>query len=147
MDNAKHQLILHECCALAAASESTADERGTVATARPAPNEEHVALNSNVSPKEITSGPANLTLAESERWVIVGSSDDLNAAISLAQSYKHKTPNVVVLKSINGRYAVALGPLQRDAAVEYLSRLKNERSIPIDAYLSRGARMVSIEWR
>jgi predicted aspartyl protease len=85
-------------------------------------------------------------LTPSKQWLVVASRDDLQAAISTAQTYKAAFPQTVVFKSENGYYAVVIGQFDAGQAPSMLMQIVESNRLPKDSYLTLGARFVSIAW-
>ena len=85
-------------------------------------------------------GAAGLQLTKGESWVVVASRQDIQEATDLARSYGRQVESVRVVRSINGWFAVVLGPIAAlsidEARAEFAPRLV----LPNDAYLSQGDR-------
>ena len=109
----------------------------------------HVEATTKKSSAPASSGPAETASPTNveQRWVVVGSSADLNNAISAATKYKPEFRGTTVLRSQNGRFAIALGKFSVDEANALLSNLKTQKKVPDDAYLSAGSRLISIDWQ
>ena len=76
-------------------------------------------------------------------WVVIASRQVSNDAVAIAQQYLDYHP--WVFRSVNGWYAVALGPYET-LDIASLRESVLGPALPSDAYLSKGGRFVEAVW-
>jgi tetratricopeptide (TPR) repeat protein len=105
-----------------------------------------VAAGSQLSPPVAAAGQPtdDLVLSGNDRWVQVASRQDLNEAISIAETYAAQKSRVV--KAQNGWYAVVLGPYATNDIVS-LQRDNKWPTLPTDSKLTRGTAYVETVWQ
>jgi len=90
---------------------------------------------------------SNLTLAGNQRWLALASRESFAEAAELAKSLSENIPNVVVLTSKSGWFAIASGPHALTALAEVKASIGSPPTIPSDAYLTRGDGYIQYVWR
>ncbi|MCV2868140.1 trypsin-like peptidase domain-containing protein [Defluviimonas sp. WL0002] len=88
---------------------------------------------------------ARVALAQ-ESWVQIEAHSTLQEAQERARAYGGAFPNVVGYSMSTGWYAVALGPYTAEEAGYALTRLKSDRLIPDDSYVTDGSRFRQRFW-
>jgi serine protease Do len=85
-----------------------------------------------------------LTLTGNKHWLALASTKDINSAIGIARQYSSSKPRVV--KSVNGFFAVVLGPYSGNSVAVVRRLDPNFPDFPKDALLSDGSRYVDTVW-
>jgi S1-C subfamily serine protease len=81
----------------------------------------------------------SLEARDFERWVILGAKDNLADAADVSREYARKFPEVQVIRTENGWFAICVGPIP----VQTMSEARDW----FDAYLARGSKLVEIVYR
>jgi peptidoglycan hydrolase-like protein with peptidoglycan-binding domain len=81
-----------------------------------------------------------------ETWVQIEAHSTLSEAEERARAYAGAFPNVAGFAMTTGWYAVALGPYSAEEAGAALTRLKSDRLIPDDSYVTDGSRFRQRYW-
>ena len=79
-------------------------------------------------------------------WLVVSSRPTYNEALVVAEGFSYTAGPSLIIQTQNGNYAVSLGTLFEDKAKPNLTRLKELRLIPDDAFLSAGSSFSQIVW-
>lgn len=90
---------------------------------------------------------SNLTLTGNQRWLALASRESLPEAVELAKALSETIPNVIVLTSKSGWYAIVSGPHSGTSLEVVKSGINSPQSIPSDAYLTRGEGYIQYIWR
>jgi hypothetical protein len=90
--------------------------------------------------------PVSMTAASNFYWVVLASRPDLDQAIAVAETQRNLNP--VIMRSTNGWFAVASGPVYMATGTgrQFLDALISEKHAPQDAFLSRGDRFIQTVW-
>jgi hypothetical protein len=102
-------------------------------------------LGSIISHDRATAG--SYSASGDERYIVFASRQILDDAIGIAQSYSWRFPNVRVMRSSNGWYAVAAGPERVPDARAYRDKLLKEGGVATDMLFSKGDGYVAEAWR
>ena len=78
------------------------------------------------------------------RYVVFASRQNIDEAIGVARAYVWRFPNVRVLQSANGWYAVAAGPERIQDPRAYRERLLQQGGVAPDFIFSRGDQLASL---
>jgi serine protease Do len=87
----------------------------------------------------------SLALTTKERWLVVASTKDVDAAIGIAGHYSSEGPRVVAAQ--NGWFAVVMGPYRAHSVRELIERKQELPVLPQDALLSRGSTYQETIWQ
>ena len=94
-----------------------------------------------------SAAPSLPTLDSDNYWVIVGSRQNIDDAISIAR--QHGDDSAQVVGSVNGWFAVVEGPKKvlQGAGKTFLDSLIKSGAAPKDAYLTRGTGLTDVVWK
>lgn len=84
-----------------------------------------------------------LSLSGDQRWIVVASRQNLDAAIGVARSYT----DAEVVRSVNGWYGVVIGPKTVRNPRAMKTQLINDEQYPKDLVFSKGDNYVERVWR
>ncbi|MBS7540184.1 S1C family serine protease [Ancylobacter lacus] len=92
-------------------------------------------------------GPAAILDATAvDRYLVLASREDLDAAILVAQDLLPTFPRLFVSRAANGRFAIVLGPIPTRFAGEMRDAWKREGKIPPDSFIADGTRLSGPIW-
>ncbi len=89
---------------------------------------------------------ATLDAAAVNRYLVLASREDLDAAILVARNLLPTFPRLFVSRAANGRFAVVLGPIPTRFAGEMRDAWKREGKIPPDSFIADGTRLSGPIW-
>lgn len=88
----------------------------------------------------------DLTLGGNARWIVLASRPDIDEAIGVARYHRWQHPNVRVMRSANGWFAVVFGPEQVANPRAVRERILRAGDTPKDFIFSRGDSYVEQVW-
>jgi S1-C subfamily serine protease len=89
----------------------------------------------------------SLEARDFERWVVLGAKDNLPDAADLSREYARKFAGVRVIRTENGWFAIRVGPIPVQTMSEARDWFGAQSSLPGDAYLARGSKLVEVVYR
>lgn len=97
---------------------------------------------------DMVSSPRPIVLKAPDKalWLVVASAKTLDEVGPVAKLYAEDFPGTIIVRSVNGVYAILLGWLPADEARNISGVLKDQSIIPSDSFLSGGERFLSPIW-
>jgi peptidoglycan hydrolase-like protein with peptidoglycan-binding domain len=89
---------------------------------------------------------APFRLSHDARWLLVASRPTENEAVDFARDQLAVFPDTIVVRTVNGLYAIVVGVIPIERSEERLKWLKALRTIPQDSLLADGGRFVALIW-
>jgi S1-C subfamily serine protease len=82
-----------------------------------------------------------------ERWVVLAAKDNLDDAAAQAREFARQFEGVRVIRTENGWFAICVGPIPAQTITEARQWFGARSSLPGDAYLAKGSKLVEIVYR
>lgn len=101
------------------------------------------ALRKGGSAGQPSSGASSLRLSGNNRWLVFASRRTANEALDLAREFLNRFPNVSVMQSSNGWYAVVSGPMNVPDPRLAKEALLRSGGVPTDVGFSTGENWVA----
>jgi peptidoglycan hydrolase-like protein with peptidoglycan-binding domain len=79
-------------------------------------------------------------------WLTVASALSFQGVVEAALAYAQDFPSTAIIKSNNGRFAIAIGWMPKAQGKPLLESLKSQGILPSDAFISSGSRYVGPIW-